>query len=447
MTAMKRGVAMSLDVAVVLLSAYVALLSFPLHFSGTARGVLDIVVLYCLVSVCVNGQLGMYRELAAKPSLCCRAALISTCLTFLYLWATFATIHPFTALLMAAGSVSGFLLWRVGYAALPQQKTVKESPRRVLIVGANAFGRRLAAILQAEAHRSYAIIGFIDNDRLHEPNVLGGIKDLAATARYMFVHEVVLADFRDSDELNEALLHVQQAGVTVTLVPELPTAAIGSTAAGRIGSLCSISTTGAKSAVFPRLLKRALDFVVALSGLCVISPLILLIAAAIKFDSPGPVLYRSYRIGRYGKRFLFLKFRTMTVDADLVKATLQSQNERKGATFKMANDPRVTRVGKFLRKYSLDELPQLWNVVRGEMSLVGPRPHPLDDCSQYGVDGVCRLAVTPGITGLWQIKERGNPSFDVNLRLDLQYIQSWSLFLDLKILLQTIPAVFHGAGQ
>jgi lipopolysaccharide/colanic/teichoic acid biosynthesis glycosyltransferase len=175
-------------------------------------------------------------------------------------------------------------------------------------------------------------------------------------------------------------------------------------------------------------------------------PLMAVIAIAVKLESAGPVIYRSPRAGKYGREFDCYKFRTMVAGSDALKESLGRLNERRGPFFKIANDPRVTRFGRFLRKYSLDELPQLWNVLKGDMSLVGPRPHPVEDCAQYTSEDRRRLVVTPGVTGLWQVLARANPSFGICMMLDLAYIEKWSLLLDCRILLKTIPAVLAGEG-
>jgi lipopolysaccharide/colanic/teichoic acid biosynthesis glycosyltransferase len=159
------------------------------------------------------------------------------------------------------------------------------------------------------------------------------------------------------------------------------------------------------------------------------------------------VLFSALRAGRKGQQFKCHKFRTMAANAEDGKEKLRSHNQREGPTFKIADDPRITRVGKWLRRYSLDELPQLWNVFKGEMSLVGPRPHPLDDCARYKLEHLRRLDVTPGITGLWQVTARRSPSFHINMALDLEYIEKWSLWMDLRILMRTIAVVFQGTGS
>jgi len=196
-----------------------------------------------------------------------------------------------------------------------------------------------------------------------------------------------------------------------------------------------------------RLVKRNMDLVLSSIALALLSPLMLVIALAVKLDSPGPVIYRSFRAGKKGRSFICYKFRTMVAGSDALKESLGRLNERCGPFFKIADDPRVTPFGRFLRKYSLDELPQLWNVLKGDMSLVGPRPHPVEDCAQYSSEDRRRLGVTPGVTGLWQVMARANPSFEVCMMLDLVYIEKWSLLLDCRILLKTIPAVLAGEGQ
>ncbi len=194
-------------------------------------------------------------------------------------------------------------------------------------------------------------------------------------------------------------------------------------------------------------IKRAVDLAGALVGLVLLSPLLLVVAALIRATSPGPILHRLEHLGLRGRPFIGYKFRTMVPDADALKGRLLAQNEMTGPVFKMRNDPRVTRLGRFLRKYSLDELPQLWNVLMGDLSLVGPRAPMAMEFARFEPWQRAKLAVKPGLTCLWQISGRARiTEFDRWVRLDLQYIQEWSLTLDLKILLRTIPAVLRGEG-
>ena len=196
-----------------------------------------------------------------------------------------------------------------------------------------------------------------------------------------------------------------------------------------------------------RIAKRALDLIIAVPSLLTLSPILAILGVAVKSDSKGPALYKSIRVGENGKQFTCYKFRSMVVNADELKDRLRKKNERKGATFKIADDPRITRFGGFIRRYSLDELPQIWNVIVGDMSIVGPRPHPIDDVMRYRPEHMMRCVVKPGLTGLWQVRARRSPSFELNIRLDLEYIRRWSLGLDLLIILETFRAVCRGEGQ
>jgi len=193
--------------------------------------------------------------------------------------------------------------------------------------------------------------------------------------------------------------------------------------------------------------KRGFDILFSLLALVFILPVLLIIAVLIKLDSEGPVLYVSERIGRNGKRFRFLKFRTMVREADTLRGALLHLNERRGNLFKMSNDPRVTRLGKLLRRYSLDELPQFFSVLTGHMSVVGPRPCLTSEYARYTKDQRRRVEAVPGITGLWQVEARKNPSADAYFECDLYYVDHWSLWMDTKILLKTIAVVFAGTGE
>lgn len=193
-------------------------------------------------------------------------------------------------------------------------------------------------------------------------------------------------------------------------------------------------------------LKRFFDVILSLIGLIVLAIPFLIIAAFVKFCDGGPVLYTQERVGKDGRRFQLYKFRSMYVDADKLLEKLKEQNEVTGPMFKMKNDPRITSVGRFLRKTSLDELPQLWNVLRGDMSLVGPRPPLPREVAKYSEYDLQRLWVIPGCTGLWQATERNNVGFEEMVELDLEYIQKRSLLFDAKIILLTVVAIIHPNG-
>src|SRR6266576_1556109 len=234
------------------------------------------------------------------------------------------------------------------------------------------------------------------------------------------------------------------AEILGSLLPELDRNGRYETAVGRTDSIILRAHPIRSTGLF---IKRIMDLLLSAIALLFLWPLMLAIALAVRLESSGPVLYSSLRGGGKGQKFVCYKFRTMVDKADELKVLLRRLNEREDPFFKIADDPRVTRLGRLLRKYSLDELPQFWNVLKGEMSLVGPRPHPLDDLARYRPEDHRRLEVKPGITGLWQVIARRNPSFEACLTLDLEYMKRWSLLLDCKILIWTIPAVLAGEGQ
>jgi exopolysaccharide biosynthesis polyprenyl glycosylphosphotransferase len=237
------------------------------------------------------------------------------------------------------------------------------------------------------------------------------------------------------------------AGIDVRVVPDLYDGLAWNAPVEYIGQFPTIPLHRRDFPIGGYLLKRALDMAISSIALLVALPVMLAIAVAIKVESGGEIFYWAHRIGRKGRTFPCFKFRTMVQNADKLKADLEHMNERDGVLFKIANDPRITRVGAILRKYSLDELPQFYNVLRGDMSLVGPRPPMAAEVEQYDLNHLRRLNVLPGITGLWQVEARQDPSFDSYISLDTAYVENWSFWLDLKILARTIGVVVSGTGS
>ena len=318
--------------------------------------------------------------------------------------------------------------------------------RNVVIVGASGLGRNIARHLEAHPEIERRFCGFLDDRKPLGNGIVGRTSDLAWWARTVFVDEVILATPHDRDLTLRVLREAQRLRLDVKIAPDL----FGCEALGnveRIGTFPLISLHEERLPMIELLLKRGLDVLGATIALILLAPVMALITILIKIDSAGPVLYSAPRAGRKGKPFRCHKFRTMVTDADNLKHALRQQNQRHGPFFKVANDPRITRVGRFLRRFSLDELPQLLNVLSGEMSLVGPRPHPLDDFSGYTIEHLRRLDVTPGMTGLWQVTSRQDPSFQTGMKLDVEYIHGWSLGMDFRILLKTAAAVLRGSGQ
>lgn len=346
---------------------------------------------------------------------------------------------------LASSNVIGLISWRlIGAKVAASRNNREHKSRRVLIIGAGGAGRRLGTYLQAHSELGYTVRGFLDDSHSADPMILGATTNFLNVVRSEFIDDVFITDSLDLKSVQNLTDEAQECGVDVRLIPDVWKYATSWECVGDVPVMVIRSKPIPKVALF---LKRAVDIVGASMGLITMLPLLVAISMLIRLDSPGPALYRAWRVGEKGVRFKCVKFRTMTTDADRIKDQLRSLNQRQGATFKIKDDPRITRVGRCLRKYSLDELPQLWNVVRGEMSLVGPRPHPLDDYNQYALEHRLRLRVTPGLTGLWQITARTDPSFERNVALDLEYIRHWSFWMDIKILLGTLPAVLRGEGQ
>jgi exopolysaccharide biosynthesis polyprenyl glycosylphosphotransferase len=244
------------------------------------------------------------------------------------------------------------------------------------------------------------------------------------------------------------LVHqAREAGVDIRVVPDLYDGLAWNSPIEYIGQFPTIPLHRGQVPVVGMVLKRMLDIAASSLAMVLLSPVLLAIAIAVRLDSPGPIFYLSERIGKKGRVFRCIKFRTMVSDAEKRRADILHMNERDSVLFKITNDPRITRTGRVLRKYSLDELPQLMNVLRGDMSLVGPRPPIASEVKRYELNHLRRLDVVPGVTGLWQVQARQDPSFDSYISLDTAYIENWSLWLDIKILVRTVGVVVSGTGS
>jgi exopolysaccharide biosynthesis polyprenyl glycosylphosphotransferase len=342
-----------------------------------------------------------------------------------------------TALREIYTRITGWLLEQAGYR------------RRAVLVGS---GRHIEAVAHALGGRSRTnvdLVGYISLTPRPQNGLrsLGKLDDLTEILGEQRVDEVIIADPDFPQERALDLVdRCHERGVTVHVAPSTMEILIDR---AEFSPGESVPLFTLRPPVFDGLqfaVKRSFDLLVASAVLAVLSPLLLAIAIAVKLSSRGPVIYRSVRPGIAGRPFRCFKFRTMRVDSDLTEDELEQLNESSGALFKIRNDPRLTRVGRLLRRFSIDELPQLANVVRGEMSLVGPRPLPMRDFERLEEWHKKRYLVLPGITGLWQVSGRAELDFDDLVRLDFLYLERWSMFLDLSILLKTIPAVLTRRG-
>ncbi len=345
-------------------------------------------------------------------------------------------------------NVATLTAWRLWKRRLVSQRVAKGiGTRNVLIIGAGKVGQALALHLEQNRQLGYAFKGFLDENQNSDARVLGKIENLGRVARANFVDEVLITIPSERDLAKSLAIEARRQRLDVKVVPELFGGLGWNAPVSYLGRFPLMELHREPIPALGLLVKRMIDIGSSLFALLFLSPLLASIALAVRLDSPGPVIYRSRRVGKRGRVFTCYKFRTMIDNADALKDKLRHLNERNGPFFKLSDDPRLTRLGKLRRKCSLDELPQLWNVLRSDMSLVGPRPHPLDDFEQYSLEHFRRLDVKPGVSGLWQVKARRDPSFETNMALDLEYIENWNIWLDLRILLATIPEVIRGNGR
>jgi exopolysaccharide biosynthesis polyprenyl glycosylphosphotransferase len=348
----------------------------------------------------------------------------------------FATIY-IAALREVHLRLSGWVLEQAGYA------------RRAVLVGSGKHIEEVARALEDRSRTQVDIVGYISlTPRPHNGlRSLGELPDLPHVLELEGVQEVIIADPDfPQDKAVELVDMCHQRGVTVQVAPSTMEILIDRAefAPGHTVPLFTLRPPVFEGVDYA--VKRSFDLVLSCLGLILLSPLLLATAIAIKLSSRGPAIYRSERPGMAGKPFFCFKFRTMREHADQIQDELEPLNELSGALFKIRDDPRMTVVGRFLRRFSLDELPQLVNVVRGEMSLVGPRPLPMRDFNRLEDWHKKRYLVLPGITGLWQVSGRAELDFDDLVRLDFLYLERWSIMLDLSILLKTIPAVLTRRG-
>ena len=325
--------------------------------------------------------------------------------------------------------------------------------RNILIVGADPIGRDVKDYLASLRHMGFRFKGFIalkedsDNTSIGDSEIVGDIDNVISLAKSMFVDEIIFTHRPTTTNiLSEVLAQARTVGIDVRLIPSLTETLKSRADVESLGNLPTIVLHRHKRRAVSNFVKRVIDVVLGSVGLVLASPLFLIIAALIKLQSPGPVFYKSKRVGYKGTTFYCYKFRSMNQNADSVRDQLAHLNERHDILFKIAKDPRVTTVGAFLRKYSIDELPQLWNVLIGDMSLVGPRPSIRSEVAQYKTAHLRRLDVIPGMTGLWQVEARQDPSFESYVKLDSRYVKDWSIWLDFKILARTFGAVLRGTG-
>lgn len=355
------------------------------------------------------------------------------------------------AMLMFAGllSLRLYAIWILNRSFQKESDLYK-----ILIVGTGNRARQLVDSLRNVPARGVHIIGFLDAGtragelKVPESRVLGTAADIRSTLKRHVIDEVILAVTRELlTEVEIIVRACEEEGIKFRIMADLFDTHVSRVTLMEVAGLPLLTLEPVALDASQLFLKRLIDLAFSLTSLVLLFPFILVIAVAVRMDSPGPVFFRQKRVGFHKRQFEMIKFRSMFEGSESRIGELEHLNEAQGPNFKMTADPRITRIGRILRQTSLDELPQLFNVLKGEMSLVGPRPMSLRDVARFDQSiQRRRFSVKPGLTCLWQVSGRSNLPFSRWLELDLEYIDTWNLALDFKILLKTIPAVFSGEG-
>lgn len=381
------------------------------------------------------------------------SAVIVMAVTFLYRQFTFSRI------VLVMGWLSNIILislWRFGFSRFRQYLKFKLGGiKRVLIVGTGKLALELYQAGQSGKNPNFQILGLIncakdehkDWPEFKGVSVYNGIDSTVAAMEELKINEVVMTTLPEArSQMLDIIIECERKSVEFKIIPDILEIITTRSQIDQYLGLPVLSLKPIQLSGFNVIIKRVFDIIISSIVLIIIAIPLLIIALLIKLDSPGPVFYKHKRMGYKGQELDFLKFRSMGQDADDKLKEILHMNDRQGPVFKMKNDPRITKIGKFLRHYSLDELPQFINVLKGDMSIVGPRPQVLWEAALYDEWAKRRLMVLPGITGLWQVSGRSNLSYEEMIKLDIYYIENWSLWLDIEILLQTVPTVLFARG-
>jgi exopolysaccharide biosynthesis polyprenyl glycosylphosphotransferase len=415
---------------------------------------LPIVVVAPVVVAVLFSWVRLYQSHLFSPAEEFRRLLIGVALASLGLVTISFWAHlPYSRLWVALSWLLATLLTlgsrRFWHWAIARERRRGRFTFRTGIVGANGEATRLASVL-GRPHLGFRPIGFVAVESAEPPTGLPVLGSLASLRDVVRIHALdalfVATTAVGANEIAKIQKVARREGIDVHVTANLPELLASRLSVEPLGGVMALSLRPVRLSGAQAAAKRAFDLVLGSVVLLVTLPVWLVVAAAIKLTSRGPVLFRQERVGQRGKRFTLLKFRTMVVDAEAMLVQLRGRNEASGPLFKLRDDPRITPAGRWLRRLSIDELPQLLNVLRGEMSLVGPRPPLQSEVDAYEDWQGDRLEVRPGITGLWQVSGRSDLPFDEYVRLDLFYIENWSLAFDLYILAKTLPAAASTKG-
>jgi len=415
---------------------------------------------FILAYVLVARRYGLYspiplatgaHELRLTVQACLNAGLLLC--GALYLTNSFSISRALVILLILATIVTLSIRRAVWRLARYRQYERGLETRNVVILGTNHLSYALGQHIAKDYRLGYRLRGFLrspgypSGSEVPENLILGGTDRIRQLTRLHFIDEVVIAEPCAMEDAIRLVEEARELDVDIRSISGYYGELTANTPIEYLGVFPVVSLHRRDPRTVALILKRIVDIALSLLALTAVFPLMMAIAILIRLDSPGPIFFVSERIGKRGRVFPCFKFRTMVKDAEKLKKNLAAMNERDGILFKVSNDPRVTRVGRILRKYSLDELPQFFNVLRGEMSIVGPRPPIASEVEKYDLEHFRRLEVLPGLTGLWQVQARQDSSFAKYIALDTAYVENWSFWLDLKILVRTAEVVVRGTGS
>jgi exopolysaccharide biosynthesis polyprenyl glycosylphosphotransferase len=469
--ALKAFVMMAVDVFAVLLAFFLAsVFRFDLSPSETFHPQPWLVVgrdfpihpgylLFFVATLLVTSRrCGLYGPLQGQGALHEQREMMQSCFASglllcggLYVMHNITVSRGFVAWFIALTTVFLCLLRALWRRSVYRNYERGIDTRNVLIVGASHMGNALRKQLARSGHLGRVFKGFIQSSGSEiapdsDDFVVGSLQELTSIVKTYFIDEIIIAERSSSAEIVELVGVGRQLDIEVLVIPGLYDELTPEAPIEYLGNFPVVALHRRNGRIIGLLLKRIWDLLVSSFLLLALLPIFLTIAILIAVDSPGPIFYVSHRIGKKGRVFPCFKFRTMVANAAQLQDTLAALNERDGILFKITKDPRVTKIGAILRKFSIDELPQLFNVLCGDMSLVGPRPPLANEVGRYELEHFRRLEVLPGITGLWQVRARQDPSFDRYVALDLAYVENWSFWLDLKILIKTTEVVLRGTG-
>ena len=456
-----------LDVATVLLSSAVAFwLRFHRFWGVSTHGDQNWQIVYlCLLVVLTDIFLDLNHHFFERGKLVELFAVIRQAVIYSLSWiALMYVMHStdrLSRLVFGYFIVFNTLLTYVVHICFKEYMThvfkYSRYSNRLLLLTTSDRAEAILGNLEEQNEWNRVLSGIVLLDRKAAGEKINGYPVVADSENVMeyIVHndidEVFIAcpDFADHQELRTWVSDMEMMGIIVDVnIEAFDLVNGGKKTLNRVGKYAVV--TFARNIISTRglIMKRALDILGGLVGMLILAVATIFVAPAIKLESPGPVFFGQTRIGKNGRRFTFYKFRSMYQDAEQRKKELMAQNEVKGLMFKMEHDPRITRVGRFIRKTSIDELPQFWNVLKGDMSLVGTRPPTVDEFERYEAKHKCRLSMTPGLTGMWQTSGRSDiKDFDEVVRLDMEYIDNWNILKDIKILFKTVAVVFFGKGS